>query len=112
MSMSSPSSVSDRGSGIDKLFRVVTCSLPLSFFKKASLYLIGNLGCSCQSLAVDTVEVMLSVDSEEDSVHSVLLGDTGVESVELSVDGELNDEQHDEGDEEPGDRLSVFDGWD
>ena len=56
--MSSSSSVSDGGSGMDKLFRVVTCSLPLSFFKKASLYLIGNLGCSHWSLAVDAVKVM------------------------------------------------------
>ena len=76
MSISSSSSVSDRGSGMDKLFRVVTCSHPLSFFKKASLYLIGSLGHNCWSLAVDAVEVMLSgseVDAEEDSV---LLGDT------------------------------------
>ena len=41
---------------------------------------------------MDAVEVMLSVDSEEDSVDSGLLGDTGVESVELTVDGELNNE--------------------
>ena len=40
--MSSSSSVSDGGSGMDKLFRVVTYSLPFSFFKKASLYLIGS----------------------------------------------------------------------
>ena len=92
MSISSSSSVSDGGSGMDKLFMVVTCGLPLSFFKKASLYLIGNLGHSRRSLAVDAVKVMLSVDSEEDSVDSVLLGDTGVESVELTVHGELNDE--------------------
>ena len=90
--MPSSSSVSDGGSGMDKLLSVVTCGLPFSFFKKASLYLIGSRGCNCWSLAVDAVEVMLSgsdVDSEEDSV---LLGDTGVESVELTVDGELNDE--------------------
>ena len=44
------------------------------------------------SLAVDIVEVMLSgsdLDSEE---GSVLLGETGVESVELTVDHELDDE--------------------
>ena len=35
-----------------------------------------------------------------------------MESVELTVDGELNDEWHDEGDEEPGDGLNVFDGGD
>ena len=40
--MSSSSSVSDKGSGMDKLFRVVTCGLPFSFFKKALLYLIGS----------------------------------------------------------------------
>ena len=91
MSISSSSSVSDRGSGMDK-FMVITCGLPLSFFKKASLYLISNLGHSRWSLAVDAVEVMLSVDSEEDSVDSVLLGDAGVESVELTVHSELNDE--------------------
>ena len=90
--MSSSSSVSDGGSGMDKLFRVVTCGLPFSFFKKVSLYIIGSWGHNCQSLAVDAVKVMLSgseVDSEEDSV---LLGDTGVESVELTVESELNDE--------------------
>ena len=95
------SSVSDGGSGMDKLFRVVNCGLPLSFFKKALLYLIGSLGCNCQSLAVDAVKLMLS-GSDVDLEDSVLLGDTGVESVELTVDGELNDEQHDKGDEGPG----------
>ena len=73
---------------------------------------MSSQGCNCWSLAVDTVEVMLScsdVDSEEDSV---LLGDAGVESVELTVGCELNDEQHDEGDEGPGDGLIVFDGGD
>ena len=92
MSISSSSSVSDGGSGMDKLFMVITCGLPLSFFKKASLYLMGNLGCSHWSLAVDAVKVMLSVNSEEDSVDSILLGDTGVESVELTVHSELNNE--------------------
>ena len=61
---------------------------------------------------MDAVEVMLSgseVDLEEDSV---LLGDTGVETVELTVDGELNNEQHDKGDEGPEDGFSVFDGGD
>ena len=110
--MSSSSPVSDGGTGMDKLFRVITCGLPLSFFKKASLYRIGSQGYNCWSLAVNAVGVMLSgseVDLEEDSV---LLGDTGVESVELTVDGELNNEQHDKGDEGPGDGLSVFDGGD
>ena len=68
---------------------------------------MGRQGCNCQSLAVDTVEVMLSgsdVDSEEDSV---LLCDTGLESVELSVDCNLNDEEHDEGDKGPGDGLFM-----
>ena len=87
--MSSSSSVSDGGSGLDKLFRVVICGLPLSFFRKASLCLIGNLGHNCWSLAVDAVKVMLS-GSDVDSL--VLLGDTRVESVELTVEGELNDE--------------------
>ena len=109
--MSSSSSVPDGGSSMDKLFRVVTCGLPLSFFKKALLYLIGSLGCNCQSLAVDAAEVMLS-GSDVDSEYSVLLGDTGVESVELTVECELNDEQHDKGDEGPGDGLRVFDGGD
>ena len=106
--MSSSSSVSDRGSGMDRLFRVVTCDLPFSFFKKASLYLMSSGGCNHWSTAVDTVEVMLSGSDEHLEEDSVLLGDTEVESVVLTVDGELNDEQHDEGDEGPGDGLSVF----
>ena len=30
--------------------------------------------------------------------------------MELTVEGELNDEQHDKGDEGPGDGIRVFDG--
>ena len=66
--MSSSSSVSGGGNGMDKFFRVVTCGLPFSFFKKASLYLIDSQGHSWWSLAVDAVEVMLSgseVDLED-----------------------------------------------
>ena len=92
MSISSSSSVSDGGSGMDRLFMVATCGLPLSFFRNASLYLIGSLGHSCQSVTVDAVKAMLSIDWEEDSVDSVLLGDTGVESEELTVHGELSNE--------------------
>ena len=86
---SSSSSVSDggSGSGIDRLFIVATCGLPLSFFRNASLYLIGSLGHSCRSLMVDAVEAKLPVDSGEDTVDSVLL-----ESEELTVYNELIDE--------------------
>ena len=90
--MSSSSSVSDRGSGMDRLFRVVTCDLPFSLFKKALLYLMGSRGCNHQSLAVDTVEVMLSGSDEHSEEDSVLLSDTEVESMVLTVDGELNNE--------------------
>ena len=47
---------------------------------------------------------MILSGSDEDSV---LLGEAEVESLELIVDGELNSEQHDEGDEEPGDGLGL-----
>ena len=90
MSMSSSSSVSNGGSGMDKLFRVVTCGLPFSFFGKASLYLIGGCRCNCQLLVVDIVEEVLSGLDEDSKEDSVLLGDTEVESLELIVDGELN----------------------
>ena len=92
MSMSSSSSVSDGGSGMDKLFRAVTCSLPWSFFRKASLYLIGRRGHNHQLLAVDIVEVVLSGSDGDLEEDSVLLGDTEVESLEMIVDGELNSE--------------------
>ena len=84
---SSSSSVSDGGNGMDRLFMVVTCGLPLSFFRNASLYLMGSLGRSCRSLMVDAVEAKLPVDSGEDTVDFVLL-----ESEELTVHGELTDE--------------------
>ena len=74
--MSSSSSVLDRGSGMDKLFRIFICGLPFNFFRKALLYLIGSQGHNCQSLAVDIIEVVLS-GSDEDSI---LLGDAEVES--------------------------------
>ena len=74
--MSSSSSVSYGGSGMDKLFRVVTCSFPFSFFRKASLYLIGSGWHKCQSLAVDIVEVVLSGSDEDSEEDSVLVGDT------------------------------------
>ena len=70
---------------MDRQFMIATCSLPFSFFRKVSLYLIGRHGRSWQSLAVDSSEEVLP-DSDEDSVVSVLfvlLGDTGLESKEL-----------------------------
>ena len=63
-----------------------TCGLPFNFFRKVSLYLIGRHRLSCQSLAVDSSEVVLP-DSEVNcvlSVLSVLLDDTEVESAELN----------------------------
>ena len=51
---------------------------------------------------------MLSGSDEDSEEDSVLLGDTEVESLELIVEGELNDEEHDEGDEGSGDGLSVL----
>ena len=107
MSMSSSSSASDGGSGMDKLFRVVTCSLPFSFFKKGLLYLFGSQGCNWQSLAVDIVEVVLPGSDEDLEEDSVMLDDTEMESLEVIVNGELNGEQHDEGDEGPGDVLRL-----
>ena len=100
---SSSSSESDGGNGMDRLFIVATCGLPLSFFRNTSLYLIGTLGRSCRSLMVDAVEAKLPVDSGEDTVVSVLL-----ESEELTVCDELIDERHDEGDGELGERLNMF----
>ena len=85
MSISSSSSVSDGGRGMDRQFMIATCGLPFSFFRKVSLYLIGRHRRSWWSLAVDSSEEVLP-DSDEDSVFSVLfvlLGDTGLESKEL-----------------------------
>ena len=58
--------------------------------------------------------MILSGSDKDLEEVSVLLGDTEVESLELIVDGELNGEQHDEGDEGPGDglRLGLFVGGD
>ena len=103
ISSSSSSSEPDGGNGMDRLFIVATCGLPLSFFRNASLYLMGTLGRSCRSLMVDAVEAKLPVDSGEDTVDSVLLEPEG-----LTVYDELIDERRDEGDGEPGDRLNVF----
>ena len=52
------------------------------------MYIIGSWGHNHQLLAVDVVEVTV-YGSDEDSV---LLGDTEVESLELIVEGKLNDE--------------------
>ena len=96
MSLSSSSSESDGGSGMDKLFMVLIWDLPFSIFRKASLYLIGRQGCSCQSLAVDIAEVVLPGSDD----NSVILGDDSeVESVELIEDDEHSSEGYVKGDE-------------
>ena len=64
--------------------------------EKTSLYLIGRQGHSHLSLAVDVMDVVLSVSED----NSVMLGDDSEsESGELTEDDKLNDEGHDEGEE-------------
>ena len=54
------SSSLSRGRGIKMLLRVQICGLPWSFIKAASLYVMGNLGCSC---LVDCIEQALQSES-------------------------------------------------
>ena len=91
MSMSSSSSYSDWGSGMDRLFTIVTWGLPFIFLRKASLYLMGMQGHSCQLLAADIVEFVLYF-SEVDCV--TLDGEPEVESMALGQEHELCDEGH------------------
>ena len=68
--MASSSSDSDWGSGMDKLFIILTWSLPFIFLRKTSLYLMGMQGHSHQLLAVDIVKFALST-SEVDSMMNL-----------------------------------------
>ena len=73
MSMSSSGSVSETGSGMERVGMTLTCGLPCSLFRKVSLYLIGKWGHSCLSLAVDRVDcplVLCVSDSEPELLHA------------------------------------------
>ena len=56
MSLSSSSSKSDSGNGMERVGITLTCGLLCSLFRKVSLYLMGKCSCSCLSLAVDNVD--------------------------------------------------------
>ena len=52
----SSSSELDDGSGMESVGHIVTCGLPCSLIRNASLYRMGSLGLSCLSLHVDAVD--------------------------------------------------------
>ena len=52
----SSSSELDDGSGMESVGHIVTCGLPCSLVRNASLYHMGSLGLSCLSLHVDAVD--------------------------------------------------------
>ena len=65
----SSSSELDDGSGSESVGHIVTCGLPCSLVRNASLYRMGNLGLSCLLLQVDSIDwpLKLSVSAVQDA---------------------------------------------
>ena len=62
---SSSSSVSVSGSGMDRLFMILTCGWPCNLLNRVSLQLMGSQGHSCLLLAIKTVDWSLVLSSSE-----------------------------------------------